>query len=884
MNLGLGLGLTMQRSAVTSAAYLPSSAAASFAALTPTFDIATETVTPVTVTTVAPLLGTGYTYTLVGAQSAGFDVVKSGENAVIRLRQRRKMLDQGIRQQLLKSRTFVLHADNGAVTADCTVTLTLTTTAQAAMGYTALPGLDVATGRTSTNALKSVATEYAAGRMTGWTVSGTSITIAANNPTALVDFDFRGYRVFGASGFTGGSITQSYAGPTLAQGTFAGHLPLWTDPYTSISMSNITFDMDGGGVLAGWDGMTGAWAGCSSVAILSAQNDGMNPNGGTISNLYISTDGVNKYDATGAAYTDTGSWGHCDGIQAFGMTAALLVDGVLITNDAMPYTETATIRTPAGTAAFTSGSATVTGTGTTWSTGSAANKLNVGDVIRTTARPSNVSYVVTAIAGDTSITIGQVASSSYSGVAILTMPLTDARSGVTAPLYMQGVPVTGTLSYNMTAQNGIVLGGGYALQTQAEALGAAIYNNKLSWLNLGVSEFAFAAYRSDMTYSGVIQGCKDAFTGVAVTDFNPLPTAPTVTQGTTGSNYITLAYTSQSVGVGPAMVYEHRWRLSGGVYGGWLDVPGNKQITGLSASSAYDIEVRGKNCLLDSGIYAQVGTAASVTFSTIALPSYQTETTTLLASFTNQPITAEADAMDAAIVSLKSAGIWAKTDVLYFFADNDAQRVSKNWKTPGTYDISVVGSPTLHASKRGYTSWSSSNYLSTGYKNWFTGSLNALQNSHGLFAWRSDNASGNHWLAGNARCMVAGRQFAANSAHRDSNTGQYTPAVTRSDGLWGTVRSGSTVFNGWGNATGSAPTGAEITDLSTSAVTSAAGQDSIMLIGAGNSNTAGGTTVSNACSATTIIPFVCMGAALSGAEILALDGIVYTYLNTLGRL
>ncbi|MDQ0303794.1 hypothetical protein [Ancylobacter polymorphus] len=65
------------------------------------------------------------------------------------------------------------------------------------------------------------------------------------------------------------------------------------------------------------------------------------------------------------------------------------------------------------------------------------------------------------------------------------------------------------------------------------------------------------------------------------------------------------------------------------------------------------------------------------------------------------------------IKALKTAGVWAKDDALYFTAAHDAQAALLNWISD-QYNLTVVGSPTFTVD-RGYTGNGSSAYLRTGF-------------------------------------------------------------------------------------------------------------------------------------------------------------------------
>jgi len=78
---------------------------------------------------------------------------------------------------------------------------------------------------------------------------------------------------------------------------------------------------------------------------------------------------------------------------------------------------------------------------------------------------------------------------------------------------------------------------------------------------------------------------------------------------------------------------------------------------------------------------------------------YQAETVTLLRALTGTYSTARKIQIDKMIKSLKAAGIWAKLDVFQMYAAPTAADAVVNWKSPGTFNATLVNSPTLEADR-----------------------------------------------------------------------------------------------------------------------------------------------------------------------------------------
>lgn len=94
--------------------------------------------------------------------------------------------------------------------------------------------------------------------------------------------------------------------------------------------------------------------------------------------------------------------------------------------------------------------------------------------------------------------------------------------------------------------------------------------------------------------------------------------------------------------------------------------------------------------------------------------TFQTETKTLLAALTGTYSLARKKAIDQMIKSLKSAGVWAKLDVLQIYAAPTAADAVVNWKNPGTFNATLVNSPTLEVD-RGITGDGASSYIKSNF-------------------------------------------------------------------------------------------------------------------------------------------------------------------------
>lgn len=90
--------------------------------------------------------------------------------------------------------------------------------------------------------------------------------------------------------------------------------------------------------------------------------------------------------------------------------------------------------------------------------------------------------------------------------------------------------------------------------------------------------------------------------------------------------------------------------------------------------------------------------------------TYATETVAILAAMPSQPSAAWSDAIDDLVLALKAAGVWSKTDLLYWIGAHASGAALINWKAPGTRNLSAAGTLTF-AAKTGYKGDGSTGHL-----------------------------------------------------------------------------------------------------------------------------------------------------------------------------
>ena len=120
------------------------------------------------------------------------------------------------------------------------------------------------------------------------------------------------------------------------------------------------------------------------------------------------------------------------------------------------------------------------------------------------------------------------------------------------------------------------------------------------------------------------------------------------------------------------------------------------------------------------------------------------ETDALLAALTGTYNSARQEAINTMILDLKDAGVWAKYDQICVTGLNITDSLV-NWKSPGTFNPSLVGSPAF-AADRGFTG-STGNYINSNF-NPVTAAGNYSQDSAHLAVYNRTDANSNGFEIG----------------------------------------------------------------------------------------------------------------------------------------
>lgn len=206
---------------------------------------------------------------------------------------------------------------------------------------------------------------------------------------------------------------------------------------------------------------------------------------------------------------------------------------------------------------------------------------------------------------------------------------------------------------------------------------------------------------------------------------------------------------------------------------------------------------------------------------------YSAEASALFARITTPPSDARKVLINNLIVSLKTAGVWAKLDAFYVLAAADAQSSLLNWVST-SYNLTAVNSPTF-VIDRHYVGDGSTSYLSTGFNPTTAVSPKFTQNSGALFQWsRTDLPNGaaqssdfgqpNAYIARSATlsARASGRPLAGSGqSYGDGGYPGFASFSRTAAAVWEAYAEG--VDSGGGTTASAAPTNDVIRILSISA-------------------------------------------------------------------
>ena len=189
----------------------------------------------------------------------------------------------------------------------------------------------------------------------------------------------------------------------------------------------------------------------------------------------------------------------------------------------------------------------------------------------------------------------------------------------------------------------------------------------------------------------------------------------------------------------------------------------------------------------------------TIGFPFTAVGIYQQESTTLFTAMSGSPNSTYKTAINTAIASLKTAGVFAKLDALQVYrgSHDSSHDALVDWKLPSRVATNSGGTFALAT---GFTTSGSPNYIDTGY-NPGTSATNFTQNSCSFGIWSMDGASkagsaAGYYDTGTTAGITINPREGANFVAGRINTVTAvtsTPTTTNGLGLTSVVRASSTI-------------------------------------------------------------------------------------------
>jgi hypothetical protein len=207
---------------------------------------------------------------------------------------------------------------------------------------------------------------------------------------------------------------------------------------------------------------------------------------------------------------------------------------------------------------------------------------------------------------------------------------------------------------------------------------------------------------------------------------------------------------------------------------------------------------------------------------------YTPEAKRVFDAFGSSPATAQRKwLIDQTIRRLKRSGLWDKLDCFYIFAAHASGPALINWKNPGTFNATLVNSPTF-AVNRGFTTAAGTTYVDSAFTPSTAGGVytqnSASIGARSLKAGAADNAR----LVGGAtitppRCFII-PTVSGNAISRLNNDTSASVATPGTDGFFVAVRTASTTMALYRNGASIATSAAASTGLPTVVVRFVAGE------------------------------------------------------------
>lgn len=177
----------------------------------------------------------------------------------------------------------------------------------------------------------------------------------------------------------------------------------------------------------------------------------------------------------------------------------------------------------------------------------------------------------------------------------------------------------------------------------------------------------------------------------------------------------------------------------------------------------------------------------------------------IFAAFTTPPSAARKIVINSLVVSLKSAGIWAKLDCLYVLAAADVQAAAVNWREPASFAINAGGGLTFTAD-RGVAGDGTTGFCDSNFNPTTAPTPQFTQNSAHMGFWSRtnlNNAAATSYEIGNSNSYMARNGADSTIVGNPNNGGSKTIASgTPLPGHIAYSRTAAGAWKGYVNGTG----------------------------------------------------------------------------------
>jgi hypothetical protein len=186
----------------------------------------------------------------------------------------------------------------------------------------------------------------------------------------------------------------------------------------------------------------------------------------------------------------------------------------------------------------------------------------------------------------------------------------------------------------------------------------------------------------------------------------------------------------------------------------------------------------------------------------VSAGSYKAESNALFAAMTTQPSSDRKKHINDFIAGCIADGNWSLLDGLWFLASHDSQSAKLNWKSPGTFTLIEVNSPSF-TTDRGFDFDGTTQYIRTGIVPSAAVNFTLNSNVFGAYSREDFTHTGSIMGAGDGSIFShMAPRATANTITARNNSASFASGIhTTSFGLFSCRRTSSSTYENWQNTT-----------------------------------------------------------------------------------